>query len=1132
MAMEGDSSQRVDSSGGADNPLVRQMLAMISTAQQRVWFRVPWWDARVSEAAQILEAMLAAKHRGADVRVIVRPDPECEAVIKALRAAGASVKLHRHEHAKELLTEHAQMFLSMNLSRKEIRVNAQNGFVTQDPKALNDAVAAFEAEFDKTQALASAGEEIWKTVEDGVPAALRPFFRHPQLNPLQSKAIPVVLDTDRHVLVVAPTGAGKTVIGEAAALRAIRLEGRKAAWLVPARALANELADLKGRWERLGIRVVSLTGEDNLESEALKEADLWVTTTEKFEALYRRGSLSRAIADIGCLIVDEVHLVGDAARGPTLEALLARLRLLPERTRVVALSATATNADQLAAWLDAELVKTSWRPTQLTTQVITYDEVSSYYANEAAKDAVLRPIVEDFSTVQEDETPGSVLIFMGGKKGVRALAAGLAETPNVADEDALLVDCVKKGVGFHYRGSPRSHAVVNQFRDRQLRVLVATSGLSTGVNTPARAVVVRDLTLGMEEISVAQVLQMFGRAGRAGQEEHGWGFLICPAHLGPLWQQRLSDGYNVTSHIRGRLADALLAEVLLGGVTSVVQAQEWYDGTFAAYLEGADGAVTDLEDVPQSVQLLDELGLVRAGEDGELTATEMGALTCRLMVEVGSAAALLPALAALPLPVDARPAELSLIRALGESVDAFSAPAVNPKDYLALVDELLGRPPSVIPPDGLPTFGADFTVACALLALEQPRRLASRSGLSTLPMRGVVDGLPRYLAWIAALGRLGLHAWAPAVAGDLSRRLAWWELKPEPSRGSGRILWFLEELIPLSERKERMQRAWKWAADHGHRTPDLISESPIKMDPTDFTRLIARRLSPRLGELAKSQEGIVLPVTGSAGSRMQAQLGFQGARVTTTIERQQDGGVVLTPPSTAAGRAKLALDAVWYSNGDAAYQGAILEVDLPEHASPRDPVDDWKLMARGLPQALAVRSDAGRLRRLLHGSKLADLHLVRLATASPELAELARALAGDYGTPHERAHRLRERLSQMLAVAPSDEEERPPTEVLRTLRGSENEHALALAALAGSAGLTPGLAKGATAGRLYALVRLEDRWYVHDGLQPGVNVSLRTLEPPGLGSQLLVLPIPEERPAPVVATATHLSFLEAFLPTA
>lgn len=329
-----------------------------------------------------------------------------------------------------------------------------------------------------------------------------------------------------------------------------------------------------------------------------------------------------------------------------------------------------------------------------------------------------------------------------------------------------------------------------------------------------------------------------------------------------------------------------------------------------------------------------------------------------------------------------------------------------------------------------------------------------------------------------------------------------------------------------------MQRAWKWAVDNGHRTPDLIFGPPIPMDPTDFTRLTARRLSPRIGELAKSQEGIVLPVTGSAGARMQVQLGFAGARVTTTIERQQDGGVVLTLPSAAAGRAKLTLDAIWYSNGDAAYQGALVEVNLPEHDTPRDPLDDWRSMARGLPKALAVRSEAGRLRRLLHGSKLTDAHFVRLATASPELTELARGLAGDYGSSHERAHRLRQRLPQLLEPVGEPIDQRPPTEALRTLTASKNEYALTLAVLTGAAGLTAGLAKGSTAGRLYALVLVKDRWYVHDGLPPGVNVSLRPLEPPGLGSQLFVLPVPIERPAPVVATANHLAFLGAFLPTA
>lgn len=156
---------------------------------------------------------------------------------------------------------------------------------------------------------------------------------HQQLNPLQSKAAPVVLDTDRHLLVVAPTGAGETVRSDPV-LRAIKLEGRRAAWLVPARVLAGDGGRLRTQWQDLSVWFVELTGEDDLDSDSLRRADLWIRATEKFEALYRRGSLATAVTDLGCLVVDEVHLVGDPTRGPTLEALLARLRLGQEQSAV------------------------------------------------------------------------------------------------------------------------------------------------------------------------------------------------------------------------------------------------------------------------------------------------------------------------------------------------------------------------------------------------------------------------------------------------------------------------------------------------------------------------------------------------------------------------------------------------------------------------------------------------------------------------------------------------------------------------------------------------------------------------------------------------------------------------------
>jgi len=187
-------------------------------------------------------------------------------------------------------------------------------------------------------------------VETLIPPQLRKYLtRFDRLNPLQSRAVPRVLATDGHIMVVAPTSSGKTLIGEVAALRSIVSDGKPAVWLLPARALAAEVAAIARRWNALGIATVELTGESNMSSDAVSRAQLWVATTEKFEALYRRASLKDFIGRIGCLIIDEVHLVGDPARGATLESLIARLRAAEGGTRIVALSATVSNAEELAA---------------------------------------------------------------------------------------------------------------------------------------------------------------------------------------------------------------------------------------------------------------------------------------------------------------------------------------------------------------------------------------------------------------------------------------------------------------------------------------------------------------------------------------------------------------------------------------------------------------------------------------------------------------------------------------------------------------------------------------------------------------------------------------------------------------
>ena len=108
--------------------------------------------------------------------------------------------------------------------------------------------------------------------------------------------------------------------------------------------------------------------------------------------------------------------------------------------------------------------------------------------------------------------------------------------------------------------------------------------------------------------------------------------------------------------------------------------------------------------------------------------------------------------------------------------------------------------------------------------------------------------MPRYLAWIAALGYVGEATWAPAVAGELARRLAWWNLTPHPERGSGRLLWLLERLLEPENRKARMADLWSRAKKAGFNSPDGISARPRNVDVSAeaFSDLVLSRRPPTL----------------------------------------------------------------------------------------------------------------------------------------------------------------------------------------------------------------------------------------------------------------------------------------------
>ncbi|RDH13412.1 DEAD/DEAH box helicase [Tsukamurella pulmonis] len=1118
-----DGQQRF-STYGSGGSLFDQLIAMTSSARRRVWIKVPWWD--VSEKArELLDAVTDSARRGIDVLVLSRPEASNDAAHRELRQAGVRVVVVRYIHEKELVADDVALTHSMNFTRAEIGRNENSGNLIADRVVVDAVVAGFESLL-VNRAAVTVGEEEWTPTDRLIPERMRPFMtRYSRLNPLQSKAVPAVLHLSGHVMVVAPTSAGKTLIGEVAVLRSIIEEERPAVWLLPARALAAEIGEATRRWRAHGVSAVELTGETNIASETIQKAQLWVATTEKFEALYRRSSLREFISKVGCIVIDEVHLVGDPQRGATLEALIARLRAVSERTRIVALSATVSNAAELSSWFNAELIEVAWRPTILTTQYVPYvvQPPGRFGDVQEAKDGAIRSVLEsvrpapceDSACVDGDRGEASVLVFCGTKNNVlrtAALAAGIDFGP-ASDVEPLVGECFRRGVGMHFRDAPHASRALSAFKERSINTLVATSGLSTGVNTPARIVVIRDLTLGKDTpLEVSQAQQMLGRAGRAGQEPEGFGYLLVPDDEELDWRRKLADGYVARSNVAAQLTDVILAEVLLGSIADRESAAAWFEETFA-FAQSGDAAQVD-----GAVDFLVAKGFV-VEDGGALATTELGALTSRLMVEAESAAEILSKLAAAPLPSSAAEAEEIVLAVVSSATTKLREWPINQRTYQPVVEEILDRwsrrALSLTGED----FGPQFCMAAATLALRDQRRLRAKppQGISLAEFRRAIDEMPRYLAWVSALGYLGASNWAPAVAGDLSRRLTWWGLQPVAERGHGRLLWLLEKSVNPENRRTGMQDLWRRARDAGFDGPDTIRARPRGVDiSTDqFTQIIESRATLELDPA----DGLSVPIRNSTTESRLAVLSNTGRRRAAVTFEQTRAATIPVPHNSPPG--PVAADLFLYTrSGDYAY--ANLMTEIPEGGEPaKDAIEESREAIARLHGVATVTKSIGRVRKLMMSERAQRAAQIGpLIAPDPQLQPVARALAEHDDEPTAAIISMRANVAKLLRLRLTGEV-RPAVTVLRSGEATPDERELVLCALLGTLGHEVGVAT--YNGSLVALVHLGDNWKMVTLTIEG-RANVVPLIPSGLPSILhTVVPLTRNPDEPAIPKCTWMA---------
>jgi helicase len=366
------------------------------------------------------------------------------------------------------------------------------------------------------------------------------------LYPPQEKAVPLALEGKNLVLAV-PTASGKSLVAYLAAVKRVLHDGGKVLYIVPLRALATEKYEDLRRFERLGIKVGMSIGDYDSTDRDVDRLDVLIATSEKADAIMRHRA--DWIRSMSLVIADEVHLMNDPDRGPTLEITLTKLRMLNPQVQVIALSATVGNSREMAEWLDAEHVASEWRPVKLKEGVllegtITFTDNSRRQVR-ALGDAVWS-LVKD--TMDEG---GQVLVFVNTRKSTETLAVRFSrlnkERPDARSAEDLeeafreeqtsigssLKDCMRHGMAFHNAAlsNEQRRTVERFFKAGKIKCIVATPTLAAGINLPARRVVVRDVTRfeggGNVPIPVMEVKQMCGRAGRPRYDPYGEAVLLA-----------------------------------------------------------------------------------------------------------------------------------------------------------------------------------------------------------------------------------------------------------------------------------------------------------------------------------------------------------------------------------------------------------------------------------------------------------------------------------------------------------------------------------------------------------------------------------------------------------------------------
>ena len=482
-----------------------------------------------------------------------------------------------------------------------------------------------------------------------------------ELHPPQADSLPIALE-GKNLVVAIPTASGKSLIGYITALKKVIVEGKKVLYIVPLKALAAEKKEDFDRFSYLGFKVSLSTGDLDSDDRWLNDADIVVATSEKADSLMRHGSTW--MDNVGLVIADEIHMIHDPGRGPTLEVSLTKMKRKSNNIQIIALSATISNSRDLALWLDAELVRSDWRPIDLKEGVFLNNTISFKNGDEVS----IQPRDEDPWSLAADmiESGGQCIIFVNSRRSTEALAvryspslkkfAGLELLPEEigilegdSESTALgkkLAKCVESGIAFHHAGLTyqQRQFIEKNFKNGRIKCIVATPTLAAGINLPARRVIIRDTTrfesgYGNSPVPVMEIKQMCGRAGRPGYDPYGEAILIAKSDndFDHLMQDYLEcESENITSKLGNEktLRSHILGLIATESVRTIEDIIDFLRDSFYGSCSELYGVEHAIENV---VDFLSENGMIRYVDDESFEPLPLGKRVSDLYIDPESA---------------------------------------------------------------------------------------------------------------------------------------------------------------------------------------------------------------------------------------------------------------------------------------------------------------------------------------------------------------------------------------------------------------------------------------------------------------------------------------------------------------